>query len=113
MRSNHAMGIVLPNLPRRRFARGLAVGGTTTGLGLGGMPTRASQTQGTAFSTASVLRGIEFDLVIAGTPVNFTGKPGMVTTINGMLPGSASRWREGDTVTTQVTNRLPGPASIY
>ena len=113
MRSNRAMGVVLPNLPRRRFVQGLAAGGVIAGLGLGGMPARASQAQGTAFGTAPVLRGTEFDLVIAETPVNFTGKPGMATTINGMLPGPTLRWREGDTVTIRVTNRLPEPTSIH
>ncbi|WP_319640917.1 copper resistance system multicopper oxidase, partial [Ralstonia pickettii] len=113
MRSNRAMGVVLPNLPRRRFVQGLAAGGVIAGLGLSGMPARASQPQGAAFGTAPVLRGTEFDLVIAETPVNFTGKPGMATTINGMLPGPTLRWREGDTVTIRVTNRLPEPTSIH
>jgi CopA family copper-resistance protein len=113
MRSNRAMGVVLPNLPRRRFVQGLAAGGVIAGLGLGGIPARASQAPGTAFGSAPVLRGTEFDLVIAETPVNFTGKPGMATTINGMLPGPTLRWREGDTVTIRVTNRLPEPTSIH
>ena len=93
--------------------QGLAAGGVIAGLGLGGIPARASQAPGTAFGSAPVLRGTEFDLVIAETPVNFTGKPGMATTINGMLPGPTLRWREGDTVTIRVTNRLPEPTSIH
>jgi CopA family copper-resistance protein len=61
----------------------------------------------------AVLRGTEFDLVIAETPVNFTGKPGVATTINGSLPAPTLRWREGDTVTIRVTNRLRESTSIH
>jgi FtsP/CotA-like multicopper oxidase with cupredoxin domain len=51
--------------------------------------------------------------VIGESAVNFTGKPGMATTINGMLPGPTLRWRKGDTVTIRVTNRLNEPTSIH
>ncbi|CAG2150888.1 MULTISPECIES: copper resistance system multicopper oxidase [Ralstonia] len=112
MRSNRASGLVLPNLPRRRFVQGLAAGGVIAGLGLGGF-TSAASAASTALGTAPVLRGTEFDLVIDETPVNFTGKPAMATTINGMLPGPTLRWREGDTVTLRVTNRLREPTSIH
>jgi len=37
----------------------------------------------------------------------------MATTINGMLPGPTLRWREGDTVTVRVTNRLREHTSIH
>lgn len=107
-------GIVLPNLPRRRFVRGLAAGGVITGLGLGGITSSlAASAASTALGTAPVLRGTEFDLVIDETPVNYTGKPMMATTINGMLPGPTLRWREGDTVTVRVTNRLREATSIH
>ncbi|WP_296228277.1 copper resistance system multicopper oxidase [Ralstonia sp. UBA689] len=114
MRRHRASGLVLPNLPRRRFVQGLTAGGVIAGLGLGGMG--ASLTAGaasTTLGTAPVLRGTEFDLVIDETPVNYTGKPAMATTINGMLPGPTLRWREGDTVTVRVTNRLREPTSIH
>jgi CopA family copper-resistance protein len=42
-----------------------------------------------------------------------TGTPRMATTINGSIPGPVLRWREGDTVTLRVTNRLPGPTSLH
>ena len=60
-----------------------------------------------------ILQGREFDLTIEETPVNFTGAPGMATTINGSIPGPILRWREGDTVTLRVTNRLPVSSSIH
>lgn len=113
MRMNHAPGLLLPNLPRRRFVQGLAAGGVIAGLGLGGIAPSAAAAGATALGTAPVLRGTEFDLVIDETPVNFTGKPAMATTVNGMLPGPTLRWREGDTVTLRVTNRLREPTSIH
>jgi len=60
-----------------------------------------------------MLSGTEFDLTIAETAVNFTGEPRMATTINGSFPGPALRWREGDTVTIRVTNRLREPTSLH
>jgi FtsP/CotA-like multicopper oxidase with cupredoxin domain len=51
--------------------------------------------------------------VIAETPVNFTGKTVMATTINGSLPGPTLRMREGDTVTIRVTNKLREATSIH
>jgi FtsP/CotA-like multicopper oxidase with cupredoxin domain len=53
-----------------------------------------------------VLRGTSFDLAIGETPVNFTGAPRMAQAINGSIPGPVLRWREGDTVTLRVSNRL-------
>ncbi|MFS8980816.1 copper resistance system multicopper oxidase [Cupriavidus necator] len=115
MRRDRPSGIVLPNLPRRRFVQGLAGGGVMAGLaGLGGSAWAQSDAPRRAgYGTAPVLRGTDFDLVIAESAVNFTGKPGVATTINGMLPGPTLRWREGDTVTIRVTNRLREPTSIH
>jgi FtsP/CotA-like multicopper oxidase with cupredoxin domain len=46
--------------------------------------------------------------------MNFTGKPQTAMTVNGMVPAPLLRWREGDTVTLRVANRLRGePASIH
>ena len=109
-------GIFLPNLPRRRFVQGLAAGGVMAGLSaLGG--TAWAQSSGLPESassgTAPILTGTEFDLVIAESVVNFTGTPRVATTINGMLPGPTLRWRQGDTVTIRVTNRLREHTSIH
>ena len=67
----------------------------------------------TGTRTAPELRGTEFDLVIAETPVDFTGKARMATTINGSIPAPTLRWREGDTVTLRVSNRLREATSIH
>ena len=64
-------------------------------------------------ATQSVLSGAEFDLQIGATPVNFTGKSRVGTVVNGQIPAPLLRWREGDTVTLRVTNRLPARSSIH
>lgn len=100
------------NLPRRRFVQGLAAGGVV--LGLAPMLASArSPVPTTITGHVPELSGTEFDLVIDETPVNFTGKTRMATTINGSIPGPTLRMREGDTVTIRVTNRLKEPTSIH
>ncbi|MBR9857072.1 MAG: copper resistance system multicopper oxidase [Gammaproteobacteria bacterium] len=105
-----------PNLPRRRFVQGLAAGGVV--LGMAPMLTQAqaqarAASPGTLTGDVPVLTGSEFDLVIDETPVNFTGKARMATTINGSIPGPTLRMREGDEVTIRVTNRLKEHTSIH
>jgi CopA family copper-resistance protein len=64
-------------------------------------------------ATQSVLSGTEFDLQIAEMPVNFTGRARTGTVVNGQVPAPLLRWREGDTVTLRVSNRLPTRSSIH
>ena len=92
-------------LSRRRFVTGLAAGGVAAGFGLARLPAWA----GTAHSMyqAPVLTGTDFELAIGTSPVNFTGRPRPAITVNGSLPAPILRWREGDTVTLRVANRLP------
>ncbi|MCW9059258.1 MAG: copper resistance system multicopper oxidase [Gammaproteobacteria bacterium] len=113
MKSRSQTSLILPDPPRRRFLQGLAAGGVMLGLSPWIGPTRAGETAGTRTGTPPVLSGTEFDLVIAETPVNFTGTPRLATTINGSIPAPILRWREGDTVTLRVTNRLPVDTSIH
>jgi len=90
----------------------LAAGGVL--LGAPWLGTASARPAGsTASGTAPVLTGPEFDLTIAETAVNFTGRPRMATTINGSIPGPTLRWREGETVTIRVHNRLPVDTSIH
>jgi CopA family copper-resistance protein len=60
-----------------------------------------------------VLTGSEFDLFIGETPVNITGAARTAMTVNGSIPGPILRWREGDTVTLRVKNRLNEDTSIH
>lgn len=99
------MTVSLP-LSRRRFVQGLAGGGALAALG----NWRAALA---APAAAAELRGTEFHLEIGETPVNFTGAARIGTTVNGRLPAPVLRWREGDTVTLRVTNRLREQTSIH
>lgn len=63
--------------------------------------------------TPPELRGPDFDLVLGEATVDFDGRSGIATTINGSLPGPTLRMREGETVTIRVTNRLRETASIH
>ena len=95
---------------RRRFVQGLVAGGTLLGLS----PIARAVLAATASSVApQQLTGTEFELVIAETPVNFTGVWRTATCINGSIPGPTLYWREGDTVTIRVTNRLRETTSIH
>lgn len=94
---------------RRTFIKALAAGGALAGLGLWRAPVWALDSPG----QRGVLAGSEFDLDIAALPVNFTGRPRTALAINGSLPGPVLRWREGDTVTLRVRNRLKEDTSIH
>ncbi len=92
---------------RRRFVQGIAAAGALApGL-------RASHRAAAASAGAPVLTGTEFALEIGEMPFNVTGRPRTATAINGQVPGPILRWREGDTVTLAVTNRLSVPTSIH
>lgn len=83
---------------------------------LGGWRAALAQTPSMAPATdphTTELRGTEFHLEIGETPVNFTGAARVATTVNGQLPAPTLRWREGDTVTLHVTNRLREQTSIH
>ena len=55
----------------------------------------------------------EFDLEIARTPIMVDGRRGSAVTLNGGVPGPIMRFREGETVTIRVRNRLDEPSSIH
>ena len=85
---------------RRTFVKGLAVRGAAAGLGLW----RPSPTD---------LAGTDFALAIGETPMDFTGSPRVAVTVNGSVPAPTLRWREGDTVTVRVANRLRDETSVH
>ena len=94
---------------RRTFVKSLAAGGAVAGLGLWQQPVWALTSPG----QPTVLSGTEFDLTIDSMSVDFTGKRRTAMAINGSIPGPLLRWREGDTVTLRVRNRLPHDTSIH
>ncbi len=111
--------IPLPtDLLRRRFVTGLAVGGAVASLGVTGcsaIPSTPANRidRGKKFTKNKELRGTQFDLTISEQRVNFTGRTRVATAINGGLPGPILRWKEGETVTLRVTNKLPVSSSIH
>ena len=99
------------DVSRRRFVCGLSgVLGTaawpSSGATLGWIA-------GDAGPTGAVLTGTEFDLEVGSLEVNFTGAKRLATAVNGRVPGPQLRWREGDTVTVRVKNRLSVPTSVH
>ncbi|CAK9890207.1 MULTISPECIES: copper resistance system multicopper oxidase [Pseudomonas] len=93
---------------RRTFVKGFAAGSALAGLGLWRLPAFAAPPV-----LANELSGEHFELFIGQTPVNLTGRPRTALTINNSLPGPTLRWREGDTVTLRVRNRLSEPTSLH
>lgn len=106
--------LIIPpsGMGRRRFVQGLVAGGVLASLSSPVLSALANSNQ-LRQGTAPILRGNEFDLVVDELPVNFTGKPGVATTINGSIPAPTLRWREGETVTIRVHNKLREHTSIH
>ena len=96
---------MLPTTSRRTFVKGLGAAATLAGLGLWRPLAHAAD--------GHALAGQHFELYIGQTPVNITGRPRTALTVNGSLPGPLLRWREGDTVTLRVRNRLAQDTSIH
>ncbi|MFJ7813298.1 copper resistance system multicopper oxidase [Pseudomonas asiatica] len=94
---------------RRTFVKGLAATGLLGGLGMWRTPVWAVTSPG----QPNVLSGTDFDLYIGELPVNITGTARTAMAINGSIPGPILRWREGDTVTLRVRNRLQQDTSIH
>lgn len=91
---------------RRRFVQGAAATGI---LATTGWPVRAAL----AAMRDPVLKGTRFDLEIGTNAINVTGRSRTAILVNQSLPAPILRWREGDTVTLAVTNRLDAPTSIH
>ncbi|WP_263354885.1 copper resistance system multicopper oxidase [Acidicapsa acidisoli] len=96
-------------LSRRRFLQTIASAGAITALDWQGLPAFANTPQ----ARPGMIEGNHFELAIESVPVNITGHQRISTAINGSTPGPTLRWREGDTITASVTNRLKVPTSIH
>ena len=96
---------------RRRFVQGLA--GGALAVANARHFSWAAGGPATAGDAGAVLSGTEFNLEIGALAVNFTGQPGIATVVNGRLPAPLLRWREGDSITLRVSNRLSAPTSIH
>src|ERR1035437_3539059 len=82
-------------ISRRRFVQGLVAGGVIAGFDMWSLPAFALTNR----NEQTALAGDRFDLEIREVAVNFTGRSGVATAINGSVPAPLLRWREGDTVT--------------
>ena len=100
-------GFLSGPLTRRRFIHGAVATGAIS------LSTWPSQSTLAAPNRAPVLSGTEFQLEIGAAPINITGRQTTATAVNGSVPAPILRWREGDTVTLAVTNRLSEPSSIH
>ena len=98
------------DLSRRRFVQGLTVGAALglTGIGSSALAAIMHRQQG-----PQTLRGSRFDLAYSPTKVNFTGKERFATAINGSVPAPVLRFKEGETVTLNVTNNMAVDTSIH
>src|SRR3954467_12704474 len=97
---------LLASISRRRFVQGIAAAGALAALPL---PFRHAL----AASSPALLSGSNFALEIGPGPMNPTRRPRVGVGINGQVPAPILKWREGDTVTLAVTNRLGEPTSIH
>lgn len=96
-------------LSRRQFVQGVAV----TGLAVSSGAWANSGMQETGRALMSHLTGKSFDLTIDRSVVNYTGKSKIATLINGSLPAPVLHFKEGETVTINVTNNLKEWSSIH
>ncbi len=97
---------------RRRFVKGVAAGGALMGLGVNAFAS-SSKPSASTLAEPAVLSGTLFNLTYGYSKVNFTGKQRTATAINGSVPAPTLRWKEGDTVTLNVTNNMADDTSIH
>src|SRR5487761_1421767 len=101
-KDNNAEGRSIVPMSRRRFVQRLAMGGAIAALDWDGWPAFGES----APHNPEILTGKHFELT-------FAGRRSVATAINGSVPAPILKWREGDTVTIAVTNRLKVPTSIH
>lgn len=103
---------LLPDVSRRRFVQGL-VGGGLVGSTFAAQQFASAAEVSSPSNGAQELSGTVFNLGMEELPVNFTGKMRMGLAINGSIPAPTLRWREGDEVTINVTNKLSERTSVH
>jgi CopA family copper-resistance protein len=94
------------DLGRRRVLQGAGAALAVAGFGPAGRVAAGGIRPGE-------LRGTEFQLEIEPISVNYTGTQREATAVNGQVPAPTLYWREGDTVTLHVINRLTTQSSIH
>lgn len=102
----------VPDFHRRRLIQGLAAGGVVASAGAL-FPRFGRAEDAPVASGPQTLSGTDFDLTIGNTPMNFSGRLSLTTSVNGSIPAPTLHWREGTTVTLRVHNQLATAASIH
>jgi len=102
----------LDSSSRRRFVKGIIAGGAMMGFGIHAYA-RPNDAMKEILSGPVTMRGTNFNLIYTDSPVNFTGNQAMATAINGSVPAPTLRWKEGETVTLNVTNNMAVDTSIH
>lgn len=101
----------MPRLSRRRFLRATAALAALTGLPAL-LPVHARSPKRVP-QVLSVRDGETAELVISRAPVTIGGRDALAIAINGTVPGPLLRFREGETVTLKVVNRLDEDTSLH
>ena len=91
-------------MDRRRFLQG------TAALAL---PAWAQSGIRTDLKGLRPLAGRRFDLTVDRARPDIDGRPARAILVNGQLPAPLLRWREGDEIILDVSNRLPVDTSIH
>lgn len=110
MPSVHQDNAVL-SLNRRQFIERLMLAGAAVSVGYPRISMGETIEGETALSPLQ--RGDFVDLTIGEMTVDFTGRKRQAITINGQLPASLLRFREGDTLRVRVHNALKEDSSIH
>jgi CopA family copper-resistance protein len=97
------------SMSRRQFVQGMASAGALAAFGGNSLLALSESAE----QKPTELSGTHFELTLDTLPVNFTGRDSVATAVNGSSPGPTLRWREGDTITIAVTNRLKESSSIH
>lgn len=99
-------------MDRRQFLQSAAL----LGGGLGApwaLPAWARSGALNDVSGMPALSGRRFDLVVDRARFNIDGEVARAIVVNGQLPAPLLRWREGDEITLNVSNRLGADTSIH
>lgn len=107
----------MDRISRRRFVAGLAAA-PAAGLGSPWLQAFTLHNRHYAkFNGQGDVRqepvATDYALSVGALPVNYTGRPANAVGINGGVPGPLLRWRQGDTVTLRVANRLGVDTSVH
>ena len=100
-----------PDRDRRRFLEGAAALAALAAFR--GIAPAYAQSGATAQQVLRVGGDRVGEIVVDRTAIDINGRIGTAVTMNGTVPGPLLRFREGDTVTLRVTNRLPTDTSIH